>query len=245
MEKVQIVYAADSDGALKYVFRDEADLMQRHGFIVGTVVDSTAGQLIYRGPTVYSPELYPSNQLFINCWEQNKKTLFTTEFYPIISDLTIDTFFTDKLDSHAISEINKRGWNKAFIKKNYKSLFAFGDNDSVWPDNSFSHMNELFNRLGVQGPYAIREFIDNKEILYDEQRYWVLNGIAFHPSRVIPDFVQEAATRLYEFSGSHYFTIDVAGDYIVEVNPGESSDRGGDNPLEFFAEIFAKTFLKS
>lgn len=48
---------------------------------------------------------------------------------------------------------------------------------------------------------------------------------------------------MFEFSGSHYFTMDVASEYIVEINPGESFDRGGDNTLDWFCDIFAKEFL--
>jgi hypothetical protein len=38
--------------------------------------------------------------------------------------------------------------------------------------------------------------------------------------------------------GSHYYVIDAMPDFIVEVNPGESSDRYGDNPPELFASWF-------
>lgn len=244
MMDVQILYLPDASGDIDYRWSDEAALMHDKGFIVDTKISNSARHIIYRGTAISSPEFYPADCRFINSWEQNARTRFMSLYLPYISELSIPTFFADVLESPSTQEeITKRGWKKAFIKRDSKSLFSIGDNASIWPDTAFEWMAEQYEKLNIKGPYAVREYIDNKEIFYDEQRYWVLDGIAHHPSGIIPSFVQEAASRLYKFSGSRYFTIDVAGDYIVEVNPGESSDRGGDNPLEFFCNIFAKTFL--
>ena len=75
------------------------------------------------------------------------------------------------------------------------------------------------------------------------RRFFMMNSV-IGSSGVVPDFVKEAAWKVWLFSNSSYFTVDVAGSFVVEVNPGESSDRGGDNSPDFLAEVFVKSFLK-
>lgn len=244
MSKVQILYPDDGQGNIKEHFLEEAAEMNRHGFLIGAKPLNEADAIIYRGFTIHNSDKYPQSDKLLHGWEENRKTLYMDEFYPIIKYHSIATEFVDELSEDIVSEIVKRnGWNRVFIKSSTRSLFCVDEYASVWPDTPINKMLEYYDRMGHKGPFAVREYIDNPQIFYDEQRYWVLEGVAYHPSGIIPDFVQKNAKKIYEFSGSHYFTIDVAGDYIVEVNPGESSDRGGENPLEFFCEIFAKTFL--
>lgn len=246
MAKVQILYPGDENGDIREHFLDEAFGMQRLGFLIGTNSLEEADIIIYRGSTILTPENYPTHDRMIQGWEENRKSLFMEEFFPAIKKDSISTEFISELTENAVSEIaEKNGWKRVFIKSSARSLFCVDEFASVWPDTPIHKMLEYYDRMGHKGPFAIREFIDNPQIFYDEQRFWVLEGIAYHPSGVVPDFVRKNAKNMYEFSGSHYFTIDVAGDYIVEVNPGESSDRGGENPLDFFCEIFANTFLNS
>lgn len=245
MNKVQIVFPSSPDrsGLHKY-FAEEAEAMKSKGFLVGTTLLQEAELLIYRGFTIDSSEKYPSDSRYIQGWNENSKTLHMNEYIDEIREWTFGTFSVSELSDDVLcKELSERGWKRAFIKTSGTSLFAFGDDASVWPTTSAEKMLELYKRLNAKGPYIVREFIENKEIFYDEQRYWVLKGVAYHPSGQVPDFVQEAALRMWKFSGSQYFTIDVAGEYIVEVNPGESSDRGGDNPVEFLSSIFANAFL--
>lgn len=218
--------------------------MASQGFSVGISVDSKVECAIVRGFTMLSKDSYPCGNKLLQTWNENRKTLFMSEYFPVVQEWSIPTFFVETLNPEVERLIAENGWEKAFIKSNAKSLFAVSDVASVWPETSIKEIASLYRRFKRNGPFAIRKFIDDPEIFYNEQRYWVLNGRTYHPSGIIPDFVAEAGRRLYAFSGSHYFTIDVAGDYIVEVNPGESSDRGGDNPLDFFCEVFAKEFLK-
>lgn len=218
--------------------------MQKVGFLVGTTPVPEADTLICRGFLVPDAEAYPSDGRYIQGWEAYSRSSNMTEFLPVIADLSFPTFFVDTLEEKDLPDkIYARRWKKAFIKANVKSLFSWGDDASVWPDTSLDWMSATFEKAGWKGPFAIREFIADKQIFYDEQRFWVLDGKALHPSGRTPAWLDEAARRLYCFSKSHYFTIDVAGPYIVEVNPGESSDRGGDTPLDWFADIFARHFL--
>ncbi len=244
MNKVQILYPVDKDRNLHEFFCQEAKAMKNAGFLVSTQILDEADSIIYRGFTIANASEYPDDSRMLQSWNANCRTLLMNEFVPHIHELTMDTFFVDSIeDSELPKRILAKGWKKAFIKASWKSLFCIDDDASVWPIHTFEWMKSEFDRRKFSGPYAIREFIPDKEVFYNEQRYWVLNGHVYHPSGNIPHKVIEGARRLYDFSGSHYFTIDYAGDYIVEVNPGESSDRGGENPLDWFVGIFADEFL--
>lgn len=245
MTKTLIIYPKLQTEEICPDFREEAVLMRKMGFRINTKCTNAYSRSLYRGYMMTDRRQYPTDSRLIQNWDEYYRTLYMSEFYPIIAPYAIPTFFVNNLkESELIPEIKKRGWERVFIKSEFRSLFTEGLFASVWPDTPIKEIALKYAKKGWTGPFAIRKYIDNQHIFYDEQRYWVLNGIAYHPSKVIPPIVAEAAKRIYKFSGSHYFTIDVAGDYIVEINPGESSDRGGDNPLEFFCKIFAETFLK-
>lgn len=245
MKKVQILYPKEKSGKIVPYFYEESIRMVEYGFIVNPIKKVYSDCTLLRGFIMRHPDEYCADSRLIQDWDSYEKTLNISEYYPIIDKWSIPSVIVNKLDESFIRELShKMGWSKLFIKSNARSIHSIDSDASVWPNKSISQIKEAYENINSGQIFAIRKYINNPQIFYDEQRYWVLNGIAYHPSGVIPDFVQEAATRLYEFSGSHYFTIDVAGDYIVEVNPGESSDRGGDNPLEWFCEIFANTFLK-
>lgn len=242
---VQLIYSRDSSGEVVRIYHDEAIAMRSNGFIVDNSFHPEAELIIYRGYTIQREEDYPTDCRLLNSWDANRKTLNISEYFDTISDLSIPTEFLNELDDFEIKRIVlNRGWQKAFIKNNVMSLFTISYDSSIWPITSAKEMTLWYDKFSQKGPFAIRKYIEDTKIFYDEQRYWVLDGIAYHPSGIIPDKISVAAKRMFEFSNSRYFTIDMAGDYIVEVNPGESSDRGGDNPLDFFCEIFAKTFLK-
>ena len=59
----------------------------------------------------------------------------------------------------------------------------------------------------------------------------------------MPEVVKEAAKRL-DIMGSKYYTIDATPEFVVEVNPGESSDRHAVNSAELFASWIKKEFVK-
>ena len=240
----QIIYPEDKNNGIDIHFLEEAIYMKKIGFHTGSKINYKTDLILLRGLPIRRKNNYPFNEKLINDWENNKNTLFMDKFYPIIEKRSIPTIFIDELNEKIIRNISlEKKWHRIFIKNNSRSLFAFGEFASIWPDTSIIDMKSQYAKWKLKGPFAIRKFIDDPEIFYNEQRYWILNGNAYHPSGEIPDFVMEYGKKMYEFSGSHYFTMDVAGDYIVEVNPGESSDRGGDNPLDWFCEIFAKEFL--
>jgi hypothetical protein len=101
-------------------------------------------------------------------------------------------------------------------------------------------MTRLYEEMKTEGKYAIRKFIE-KDIIDQEERYWVLNGNVYHRSNQIPEVVKKAAERLNKL-GSRYYTIDATPEFVVEVNPGESSDRHAVNSPELFASWIKKEF---
>ena len=242
MKKIEILYAGGKEIA-PYFF-EEAQAMKDVGFKVGTQLLDEVEFIIYRGFSILNFENYPRHDKLIHKWDNFKKTLRLNEFYKIIKPYSIPTVFIDKLDESTIKKISiDNKWNKVFIKSPGTSLFAISDTASVWPDTTIEYMKNIYEINKIKGPFALRKFIDNPEIFYNEKRYWVMKGKPYHPSNEYPDFIIKMSQKIYEFSGSQYFTMDVAGDYIVEINPGECSDRGGEVSLDYFVNIFAETFL--
>ena len=243
MKKVQIKYPT-VNRIIKDFFKEEANAMKRAGFIVEPDIEGEVDLILIRDFTLKHHVNYPINKNMIQGWNEYKSTLSFSEYISHIDHHLIPTEMIHTLDESTIIKImKKRNWDKVFIKSNNTSLFFLGYEASVYPTTPIIWMAKEYKKIKEDGPFAIRKFIDDPEIFYNEQRYWILNGNAYHPSGIIPDFVRENGKKIYEFSGSHYFTMDVAGNYIVEINPGESSDRGGDNPLDWFCDIFAKEFL--
>lgn len=246
MKRVQILYPMDkTTGEIHRWFSDEAKMMEQRGFMVDIVPLQEANVIIKRGFTICNEHDYPADSRMLQGWTENKRTLDFSEFAEIIRPWSIPFAMIENIgDEEKLKSILKcNEWERVFIRSKSTSLFAYGDLASVYPDTSLTIMADRFKELDADGPFIVRKYLDDKTIFYDEQRYWILNGTPYHPSGVIPEMVRVCAGRMYEFSGSKYFVIDVAGSYVVEVNPGESSDRGGDNSLEFFSEIFAKEFL--
>ena len=240
--KFQIIYPSDSEDCNKIVerFRHDSDVMKNMGINIGTTPDENATDLIYIGFNIDSPANYPEDPRYLNTFtEYNNYTLMSI-YYPLIEDLSIETFFVLDLNESVINEINKRGWNKVFIKKESSALEHFEEGKSIWPDTSFEEMKILYGKMGIEGKYAIRKYIE-MDIIDQEERYWVLKGNIYHRHNNIPYVVKEAAKRLNKL-GSSYYTIDSTPELVIEVNPGESSDRHAVNSAELFASWIKKEF---
>lgn len=245
MKKIQIVYSGNRlNSDINPVSREEAECMKEKGFTVGILPASDVDKCIYRGPLSHVPNIYQDNGKWINDIDAFNKTYDMTLYLECISRWTFPSIILPDLDKENLrNAIDSLNCERVFIKNGHRSLFFISDEASVYPDSSIEQIINNFNRLKLSGPYLVRKFIDDKKIFYNEQRIWVLNGKPYSPKN-FPKFVYDAAHKVFEFSSSKYFTIDIAGDYIVEVNPGESSDRGGSNPLDWFCDIFVKEFLK-
>ncbi|MBP3467072.1 MAG: hypothetical protein J6K01_05615 [Paludibacteraceae bacterium] len=242
--KYQIVYAREPQMGDTYMkaFETDIDAQIKAGFAVGLDPSPEAEHLILRSYSIREECKYPQDSRFINNWQANANCLFMDLYYPLISDLTIPTFFVDKLEETVISKIKDLGWEKAFIKGRVHALDNIEAGLCVWPNYSISEISDNYKKYHYdEPPFAVRQFYDPEKLFYYE-RYWVMNGKVFIKSGIIPDIVKEAAERL-KATGSKYFTIDATDEVIMEVNPGESSDRFGENPPELFAEWFKQAFL--
>jgi hypothetical protein len=240
--KLQIVYKSseESKEEIHHLYKDEAYAMKDIGITIGIKPVSQAECLIFRGFSMLKEADYPKDKRFIQGFEEHINFLFLSKYYSYIQDLTIETFFVEKLEDKLSDLIKKKGWVKAFIKKEITALEHIEEGKSVWPDTSFEEMNKHFEKYEFEGKFGIRKYI-SKEIIDQEERYWVLNGNIYHRHNKIPDVVKEAAKRLNKL-GSSYYTIDATPDFVVEVNPGESSDRHAVNSAEMFARWFKKEF---
>lgn len=242
---IQIIYQADEIDSSKihWSWEEEALAMENVGFFIGTIPDHKVTRLIYRGGRNLSKIFYAKYCNFINNYNHVIDYSMMSKYYKYIADISIETFFVDELNEFVINEIHSRGWHKAFIKNDIKSLEFIDVNKSIWPKTTLDEMNILYNQNQLKGIYAIRKFIE-KERLDDEERYWVLNGKIYHRENKVPKVVKVAADRLNKL-GSKYYTIDATPEFIVEVNAGESSDRHAVNSAELFANWFKTEFLSN
>jgi hypothetical protein len=241
-KKFQVIYQSEPNNPnqVHWLWFEEAKALQATGISAATIPDFSAKQLLYRGGRSLVKELYENDNRFINNYKHMMACNSMFHYYPHISDLSIETFFVDDLNEGTVLLIKEKGWKKAFIKKDVKSLEHLDDGKSFWPDTSFNEMKKLYNEMQMEGKYAIRKFIE-KDIIDQEERYWVLNGNIYHRNNKIPEVVKEAARRLNKF-GSSYYTIDATPYFVVEVNPGESSDRHAVNSAVLFASWIKKEF---
>jgi hypothetical protein len=238
----QVIYRAEDDNPNEFhwLWKEEALTLRKMGVPVETYANPESTSLMFRGGSNLVEVWYNQDGRFINRIEHMRKYLYMSEYLPPIADLSIETFFVDELNETVLFELEKRGWEKAFIKKDTKALEHVEDGKSIWPVTSLEEMTKLYEEMKTEGKYAIRKFIE-KDIIDQEERYWVLNGNIYHRSNQIPEVVKKAAERLNKL-GSRYYTIDATPEFVVEVNPGESSDRHAVNSPELFASWIKKEF---
>ena len=240
----QMIYRAEEENPNEFhwLWKEEALVMRKMAIPVDTIPYKESQTLMYRGGRNLVKEWYSKDKRFINRYEQVNQYLKMSEYLPPILALSIETFFVDVLDERVPAELEKRSWSKAFIKKDVKALEHVGEGKSIWPNTSLEEMTQLYDDMKIDGKYAIRKFVA-KDIIDQEERYWVLNGNIYHRKNQIPEVVKKAAERLNKL-GSRYYTIDATPEFVVEVNPGESSDRHAVNSPELFASWIKKEFVK-
>ncbi len=238
----QVVYPASESNENEIIerFRIDAEAMRAIGICVGAKHSTAATHLMYRGFIIFDEIKYPNDKRFLNTYEIYKNYQYLSKYHEHIADLSIETFFVDDLDENLILTLKQKGWAKCFIKKDISALEHIEQGKSVWPKTSFEEMKKLYDKKPFEGKFAIRKFIE-QEIIEKEERYWVFNGNVYHRHNVIPNVVIEAAKRLDKL-GSKYYTIDATPEFVVEVNPGESSDRHAVNSAELFASWIKKEF---
>jgi len=238
----QVIYQSEPNDSSQvyWLWKEEERALQDIGVSAATIPDVSAKMLLYRGGRSTVKKAYEKDTRYINDYKHLIACNSMFRYFPHIADLSIETFFVEDLNSNVEAVIKEKGWVKAFIKKDIKSLEHIGEGKSIWPYTSFKEMKKLYAEMQMDGKYAIRKYIE-PEVIEQEERYWVLNGNIYHRYDTIPNVVKEAARRLNKL-GSRYYTIDATPEFVVEVNPGESSDRHAVNSAELFASWIKKEF---
>lgn len=242
--KAQFVYMQDEHDSSQIVeeFRSEALALAESGLLVSHRPLSTSNLLIYRGYTMWRADDYPLNGHYLQGWQEYEAASRMSIYLPFIQDLSFETFFVEHLNDRCIQKIEQRGWKRAFIKNDVKSLWGDGEMSSVWPDTSMDELKTSFDRkYPNMGRYAIRKYVDATSF-YEEERYWVIFNRIYHRNKYIPDLIKKAVGRLSPLN-IQYYTIDAIPNYIVEINPGESSDRAGANSPALFASWWKDALL--
>jgi hypothetical protein len=141
------------------------------GVNVSTRPDEDTSHLMYKGYSIIDPENYPSDPRFLNSFEHNINYLLMSVYYPLIADLSIETFFVDDLNESVIAEIKNKGWDKAFIKRERRALEHIEEGKSIWPNTSFEEMKALYDEMQIEGKFAIRKFIEKDILTETKQDY--------------------------------------------------------------------------
>lgn len=243
----QVIFREDREekGQVIHFFREDYAAFQCAGIPVGLTPSPEAEHLIYRSSTIFRPEEYPSDPRYIHSYDINNFYLMMHRYLPVIEDLAIPTFFVDRLDREVDMEMKRRGWSRAFIKHDSMSLERVEEGLSFYPDHSLEEIERAYKNQRWGGErYCIRQAVDEQYIFENDARYWVLEGKVYRRDGLpIPSIVSEGAARLTQAGGGRYFTIDATPDFIIEVNPGESSDRHGENSAELFASWWYDAFI--
>jgi hypothetical protein len=228
----ELIYDSEDGIIPHWLYQQEVETMRTAGLTVALQPSEQAKTLLRRG-LVIDEENFPDDPRYLQDGRTYTNYGRIDRWYPLIADLTIQTIFCERLDENAIAAVNVQGWTRTFVKNSFKSLVGESPLESVWPDVSFESMIEQFSRNPRKGPYALRKYLP-PEYFESERRYWVIGDQIHHSSGLIPEIVREAKARLDAFGG-RFYTIDASEDLIVEINPGESSDRKTDNTAEDFA----------
>lgn len=235
----ELIYDSEDGIIPHWLYQQEVESMRAAGLTVAVQPSEKAKTLLRRG-LIIDEEDCPKDPRYLQDGRTYTNYGRIDRWYPLIADLTIDTVLRNDLDENAAATVKELGWTRTFVKNSVKSLVQEDPLESVWPDVSFESMLEQFSRNPRKGPYALREYLP-PEHFESERRYWVIGDQIHHSSGQIPDIVREAKARLDAFGGIFY-TIDATESLIVEVNPGESSDRKTNNTAEDFASWIRDAF---
>lgn len=246
--KLQIIYQKEcfepSTPQFHNGWLNEMKAMEDLGIAVSDTPSLSAERLLYRSYIISEKHHFPNDKRYISRWEDYCSTSDMSVYLPLIQDLTIPSFITQQLDDKVIEEIRRRKWKRAFVRSSLKSLkYIFPESNTtedlpIWPEISIEKLAESYNlhKDTMKPPYIIRKYVAEQSI-WQEERYWILNNHVYHRSGIIPEVVTFAVERL-KCLHAPYYVIDATPDFIVEVNPGVSSDPYPENiPLNFPAWI--------
>lgn len=241
---LQVIYQPQETGTKDFIhyYDTESALFRESNVEIGfldTPYTENATRLLYRGG-ILEEEDFPVDGRFVNNAKTYANYLYLPNWYPAIRDLTIPTIMVEDLNELAIERIKASGWERAFIKDWSKSVAYISIEASSWPDSDMSSIKALLRRYPRKGGFCIRKHLPAEQF-ENETRYFIMNGHIYQSSGMIPDIVKEAANRLSKLGGVFY-VIDATPELIVEVNPGESSDRSAANSAKLFTSWIINEF---
>ncbi|MBR3092816.1 MAG: hypothetical protein IKG99_07310 [Bacteroidaceae bacterium] len=227
---------------------NEMDAMRKCGISVSDTPHPEAEQLLYRSYMISEEKDFPTDPRYISRWQDYHATNDMSVYLPLIQDLTIPSFVTYELNRNTVATIKSLGWKRAFVRSSVKSLkYMFPESHTeedlpVWPDVSIERLAEAYKeeRETLKPPYIVRQFMP-KQTMFQEDRYWIIKHHAYHRSGIIPEVVAKAVERLKTLNAP-YYVIDATPDFVVEVNPGVSSDPYPENIPLFFPRWIKKEF---
>jgi hypothetical protein len=225
-------------------FAEEASFIKELGHKVitqNTNTDFEGSVCIYRGWMLSDLE-YNQLELFVQHYHGTLltsqsdyyKTHHLPNYYPLIKDVTPETFFLEKSKiSVANLEIiwNRSlmdGWNGIFVKDYVKSLTTTEGSVAKTKQSLVNIVTKLDDMRGVEGGLSLRRlenFVPETEV-----RYFYFQGQIFSPNNEpIPDVAYYVADKI----SSPFFSIDVIKDtngkyWVVEIGDGQVS--GFKNP---------------
>lgn len=239
MIPLQIIYQAEcfepSTPDFYNGWLDEMAAMRALGISVAQTPSPDAHTLLYRSYIIHDEKEFPTDPRYLSKWADYRATSDMSVFLPLIADISIPSFICPELNESTVDKLKALGWERAFVRSCLKSLkYVFPESNTeeelpLWPDVSMQRLAEVYHeyRRTMPPPYIIRKCVP-EEVMCQEERYWIINHKPYHRSGIIPKVVVEAAKRL-KVLGAPYYVIDATPEFIVEVNPGVSSDPYPDN----------------
>lgn len=229
---------------------DEIAAMKALGLCVSDTPHPNADKLLYRSYIISNKAEFPDDPRYISRWRDYRVMSDMSIYLPLIEDITIPSFIVPELNNVSVEAIVRRGWDRAFVRSSMKSLkYMFPESNTdlelpVWPEVSMDKLASAYGHriTTMPPPYIIRQFMPEKVFL-KEERFWILNHHAYHRSGYIPEVVQEAVNRLRPLQ-SPFYVIDATPDFVVEVNPGVSSDSYAQNIPHFFPKWIQHEFCE-
>ena len=187
-------------------------------------------QVIYRG-WMLSPDEYAGlyaairsrGAIPLTSVQQYRHCHHLPEWYLACEEFTPKTIFTTK-DADFKALLADVDWQAYFIKDYVKSL-TISRGSVVLTIDEIPEIIQLIEKYkgSIEGGICIREY---EHLLPEtEERYFVFKGKAFARDGVVPDLVQQIATRI----DSPFFSVDIVqavnGELrLIELGDGQVSD---------------------
>jgi hypothetical protein len=174
---------------------------------------------------------------FLTSVEQYRRCHYLPEWYAICEEFTPKTVFLEKGDDYA-AELSPLGWRAFFVKDYVKSLTTLRGSVAKTIDEIPEIIALIEKYRGqIEGGICIREYEEFRP--ETEERFFAFHGRAYSRNGVVPDVVNEIASRI----DSPFFSIDIVEradgvPRLIELGDGQVSDA-----KKWETEHFVRIFL--